>query len=441
MRYPKFLPENGTIGFVAPSFGCNMEPYRSAFDNAQKKFRKMGYGVSLGPNCYAGDGIGISSSPENCGRELTEFYCSEKNDVLISCGGGELMCEDLDYVDFDRVRKADPKWYLGYSDNTNFTFLLATLCDTAAVYGPCAAAFGMEPWHPAIRDAFDVLCGKKLVQTGYARWEKESKKDEEHPTAPYNVTEPRVLRGYIPGWKGNAEEKGSLLVGKQTAEAASLTEEGKGAWKTAGEDSADFWKKAEGKIAGKAAAAKPAGSDQSAACEAGENMEKTFFTEGSPAGQYTFESGAYILDRKSPEIHMEGRLIGGCLDVLCMLAGTKYDHVKEFAERYRDDGLIWFLESCDLNVMGIRRALWQLSHAGWFAHAEGFLIGRPLCFGQELMGLDQYGAVTGALGGYGVPIVMDADFGHLPPAMPLISGSLAEVTVKGQKMKVKMELK
>ena len=402
MRYPKFLPENGTIGFVAPSFGCNMEPYRSAFDNAQKKFRKMGYGVSLGPNCYAGDGIGISSSPQNCGRELTEFYCSEKSDVLISCGGGELMCEDLDYVGFDRIREADPKWYLGYSDNTNFTFLLATLCDTAAVYGPCAAAFGMEPWHPAIRDAFDVLRGKKLVQTGYARWEKESKKDEEHPTVPYNATEPRVLRGYIPGWKGNAEEKGSLQAEKQTAEAASLTAEGE---------------------------------------EAGENMEKIFFTEGSPAGQHMFESSAYILDRKSPEIHMKGRLIGGCLDVLCMLAGTKYDHVKEFAERYRDDGLIWFLESCDLNVMGIRRALWQLSHAGWFAHAEGFLIGRPLCFGQELMGLDQYGAVTGALGGYGVPIVMDADFGHLPPAMPLISGSLAEVTVKGQKMKVKMELK
>ena len=23
MRYPKFLPKNGTIGFVAPSFGCH----------------------------------------------------------------------------------------------------------------------------------------------------------------------------------------------------------------------------------------------------------------------------------------------------------------------------------------------------------------------------------------------------------------------------------
>ncbi len=32
MKYPEFLSEHGTIGFVAPSFGCNIEPYRSAFD-------------------------------------------------------------------------------------------------------------------------------------------------------------------------------------------------------------------------------------------------------------------------------------------------------------------------------------------------------------------------------------------------------------------------
>mgnify|MGYP003196560136 CR=1 FL=1 len=36
MKYGKFLPENGTIGFVAPSFGCNIEPYKSAFEYAGK---------------------------------------------------------------------------------------------------------------------------------------------------------------------------------------------------------------------------------------------------------------------------------------------------------------------------------------------------------------------------------------------------------------------
>ena len=92
MRYPKHLPPNGTIGFVAPSFGCRIEPYYSAFENAQKKFKEMGYELDLGPNCYADEGIGISNTPEKCAQELAEYYCSDKNDILISCGGGELMC-------------------------------------------------------------------------------------------------------------------------------------------------------------------------------------------------------------------------------------------------------------------------------------------------------------------------------------------------------------
>ena len=154
MRYPKNLSEHGTIGFVAPSFGCATEPYHTAFLNAQKKFREMGHPLDLGPNCYADCGIGISNTPEACGRELTEYYCSDKNEVLISCGGGELMCETLDAVDFEQIRAAVPKWYMGYSDNTNMTYLLATLCDTASVYGPCAAAFGMEPWHQSLSDAY-----------------------------------------------------------------------------------------------------------------------------------------------------------------------------------------------------------------------------------------------------------------------------------------------
>ena len=102
MKYPKFLQENGTIGFVAPSFGCNTEPYRTAFENAQRKWTERGYRLDLGPNCYEGSGIGISNTPELCAKELMEYYQSGRNDCLISCGGGELMCEILDFVDFDR---------------------------------------------------------------------------------------------------------------------------------------------------------------------------------------------------------------------------------------------------------------------------------------------------------------------------------------------------
>ena len=179
MKYPKNIQQGGTIGFVAPSFGCQIEPYYSAFGNAQKKFRELGYQLQPGPNCYAQEGIGISNTPEKCGQELTDYYCSPDNGCLISCGGGELMCETMSHVDFDRLRAADPKWYLGYSDNTNMTYLLATICDTASVYGPCAAAFGMEPWHASLKDTFGILTGETKEVHGYDKWEKESLKNEE----------------------------------------------------------------------------------------------------------------------------------------------------------------------------------------------------------------------------------------------------------------------
>ena len=51
MRFPEFLKEHGTIGFVAPSFGCATEPYYTAFAHARERFGQMGYHTQMGPNC------------------------------------------------------------------------------------------------------------------------------------------------------------------------------------------------------------------------------------------------------------------------------------------------------------------------------------------------------------------------------------------------------
>ena len=114
MKYPDFLEENGTIGFVAPAFGCATEPYKSAFANARRIFEGMGHPTIAGENCYVDLGAGISNTPQKCGEELNEAYCSEDSQILMSCGGGELMCEVVPYIDFERIRMAKPKWFMGY---------------------------------------------------------------------------------------------------------------------------------------------------------------------------------------------------------------------------------------------------------------------------------------------------------------------------------------
>ena len=84
MRYPVPLGQNGTIGFVAPSFGCGVEPYRTMFDHGLQTFQAKGHSLDLGPNCYEEKGIGISNTPNACGEELTEWYCRKENQALIS---------------------------------------------------------------------------------------------------------------------------------------------------------------------------------------------------------------------------------------------------------------------------------------------------------------------------------------------------------------------
>ena len=347
MKFPDFLQKNGTIGLVAPSFGCSEDPYLTCMQEAEKYFEGQGYHVVEGPNCRKNEGIGISSTPYNCGHELTDFYCSDKNDILLTCGGGELMCETIDHVDFEQIKAAKPKWYMGYSDNTNFTFLLNTLCDVASIYGPSIGAFGTEKFHQAHIDALGIITGTKLAVEGYESFELESFKDDTNPRASYNLTEQKQYRYYI---------------GEKEVTGADMTS-------------------------------------------------------------------------------MKGRLTGGCLDCLANLVGTKYDEVASFNSRYADDGIIWFLECCDLTVLSMRRSLWNLDRAGWFKNAAGFIIGRPMAaYGQEIMGLDQYSAVTGILGKYNVPIIMDADIGHLPPAMPLISGAYTRVSVRADNLHIDFEL-
>ena len=350
MRYPEFLRPGGTIGFIAPSFGCTTEPYVSCFEAALRRFRDMGYRTITGPNCYLAEGVGKSNTPEACGAEINEFFIDRAGgpagvyngkdgsvDVIISCGGGETMCENLPYVDFKGIAAARPRWFMGYSDNTNLTFTLPVLCDTAAIYGPNAPSFGMGNLHTSLDDAFRLLTGEKLAFSGYDAWEKDSLKTPDNPLAEYNLTEPSITRVF---------------------------------------------------------------------CE--------------KDGQYEMLSGG--------NISFSGRLIGGCLDCLSVICGTRFDKMSDFHERYKDEGFVWFLEACDLGAMGIRRALWQLRESGWFRGVSGFIFGRPLmlALGDDPEGLQE--AVLAPLRGLGVPIVLDADIGHTAPSIPLISGAYAEVS-------------
>lgn len=131
-------------------------------------------------------------------------------------------------------------------------------------------------------------------------------------------------------------------------------------------------------------------------------------------------------------ISMEGRAIGGCLDVLLNLVGTRYDKTKEFISRYKEDGILWYLESYDLSSEKLSVGLWQLKEAGWFENANGFIFGRPAMY-SSFYDIDYDEALLSVLGDLNLPIIMDADIGHRSPQFTMINGALAKVESKDGK--------
>ena len=141
---------------------------------------------------------------------------------------------------------------------------------------------------------------------------------------------------------------------------------------------------------------------------------------------------------KQKEINLSGRAIGGCIDVLLTLCGTRFDKTKEFVEKYKEDGIVWFLESFDLNSEALTRGLWQLREAGWFSHATGFIFGRPAMFGTNTDTTYEE-AVISVLGELNVPIILDADIGHKPPQCSMICGAIVNIHSKEGKGTITFE--
>ncbi|MEG1710613.1 MAG: LD-carboxypeptidase [Clostridia bacterium] len=133
-----------------------------------------------------------------------------------------------------------------------------------------------------------------------------------------------------------------------------------------------------------------------------------------------------------------GRAIGGCLDLLTCIAGTQFDKTKDFINKYKNDGILWFMESCDLNSVAVLRALWQLKNCGWFNYASGYIFGRPF-IDSEYCGYNFVSAVKEILGDT-LPIIFDADFGHKPPINPIVCGAIMTAECFGNKGRYSFKL-
>jgi len=131
-----------------------------------------------------------------------------------------------------------------------------------------------------------------------------------------------------------------------------------------------------------------------------------------------------------------GRMIGGCMDTLCKLLGTRFAPVDAFLDKYKNDGFIWTLESCEMNAADIYRTLWQMKECGWFKYCVGVLYGRAAGY-EEKRGFALEDALSYMFAPLDIPVIYDADIGHTPPQMQIVNGAIGKVEFANAKTTVK----
>ncbi|SHJ91578.1 Muramoyltetrapeptide carboxypeptidase LdcA (peptidoglycan recycling) [Hathewaya proteolytica DSM 3090] len=190
-----------------------------------------------------------------------------------------------------------------------------------------------------------------------------------------------------------------------------------------------------------------------------ESLENCFeIVKGNMVKQYSFEhyekkgsgkddfSGYNLTERVEwlklrGHENFKGRCIGGCLEVLCNLVGTEYDYTKVFLEKYKDNGIVWYLDVCEMDSAHLYLALLQLKYAGWFKHSKAFVFGR-VAIKNEVFGMTYSEAILRALYDIeNISIIMDADIGHVAPKMTMINGAIIQVNWNEGKGDISFSLK
>lgn len=73
---------------------------------------------------------------------------------------------------------------------------------------------------------------------------------------------------------------------------------------------------------------------------------------------------------------IKGRIIGGCIESLKDNIGTKFDAFKKLAQKYKNDGIIWYFDISDFSVEDISRTMWQFKNMGYFKYCKGILFSK-----------------------------------------------------------------
>ena len=133
----------------------------------------------------------------------------------------------------------------------------------------------------------------------------------------------------------------------------------------------------------------------------------------------------------------KGVIIGGCLDSIKNIIGTKFDNTKNFIKKYKDKKIIWYFDIFAMSSIDVYLTLLQLKYAGWFKYSNTFIFGTikyPSIFAE----ITYEDAIKKALFEYD-NLVINANIGHVKPCNTIINGSYASIEFKDGNFKLKQD--
>ncbi|WP_326708722.1 LD-carboxypeptidase [Streptomyces sp. NBC_01474] len=326
VRYPRSLRPGDRIGVTSPSSGVSKE-MSARLQVAVREVKDRGYEVVVG-RCMDGSRHVSASAADRAG-ELMSMLTDPTIRAVVPPWGGETAIDLIPLLDWDRLRDAEPTWFVGFSDISTLIAPLTLLTGTATVHG------------------------NNLMDTPY-----------------------RVPEGLLTWLDIVAAPPGHRFT--QT----------------------------------------PAGRHRSSGFD-----DYAVFPD---VREYTLNAqGTWTRLDGSGDVEAEGRLIGGCIETMCDLAGTPYLDASAFARDQAPDGLLIYVEAAEDNAFTICRNLHGIRLAGFFDHANAILVGRTNA--PDRRTLTQHEAALDALGSLNVPIIADLECGHLPPYMPIVNGALGRI--------------
>ena len=385
MKQPESLKKGDIIGICAPSGGITKPEKIKELEEAEKHLKEMGYRI-IETKSVRKEEKGRSNTAKKRAEEFMELLKNKEVKLIIFATGGDYLMEMLDYLDLEEIKKIEPKWMQGYSDITTLEFIFNTILEIPSIYCDAIKSYAMKPLYKNLEDALKIASGEKVTQNSFTKCEKGEFNN-------INDVFGAELNAFGAGAKKHQQELNAFGDGLKKHQQEFNVSEDEEHYQEPNEKSYNLTEKVEWKNI---------------------NNEQ--------------------------KIEMQGRMIGGCLDCIKIFFGTKYDNIKNYINKYQKDGIIWYLECFEMNSPELTRILWQMKNAGYFDNINGIIFGRSLVFRKDY-DTSFMEAVKQAIGDLNIPIIYDADIGHVAPTMPIICGSYADIEIKGQELNINMSLK